>query len=351
MESPPLSNAAIADRFDLMADLLELEGAVVYRVLAYRRASQTLRETGESVARLSAESRLTSLPGVGQTIADKVAELLETGQIAALERLVGRNPPGAVQVMRLQGVGPKTAKRIFSELGLQTVAEVREAAQAGRIRALSGLGEKTEAMILAGLADGDGATVEARRSIARARALGETVVADLERCDGVVRCEVAGSVRRYRETAKDVDVVSAVSDRLAAAEAFTGGEWVAEVVSRGDARIAARAHDGTLVELRMVPPGCYGNLLQHLTGSKAHNVALREAAVRRKLSVSEYGIEHTETGEVWSSDDEAEVYAHLGLPWIPPELREGRGELEAARAGHLPELLEVADIRGDLHVH
>jgi DNA polymerase (family X) len=352
VETPPLSNAAIAERFDLLADLLELEGAVVYRILAYRRAAQTLRETGESVARLSAESRLTSLPGVGQTIADKVAELLATGQIAALERLVGRNPPGAVQVMRLQGVGPKTARRIFTDLGLQTVDEVREAARAGRIRALSGLGEKTEATILAGLADGDGAAAAApRRSVARARALGDAVVAALEVCPGVERCEVAGSVRRYRETAKDVDVVAAVTDRVAAATAFTSGEWVAEVESRGDSRIAARAHDGTVVELRMVPPGCYGNLLQHLTGSKAHNVALREAAVRRKLSVSEYGIENTETGEVWSSDDEAEVYAHLGLPWIPPELREGRGELEAARSGTLPALLEVSDIRGDLHVH
>ncbi len=351
MESPPLSNAAIAERFDLMADLLELEGAVVYRVLAYRRAAQTLRETAESVARLSAEKRLTSLPGVGQTIADKVAELLETGDIAALVRLVDRNPPGAVQVMRMQGVGPKTARRIFDELGLRTVEDVREAATAGRIRTLQGLGEKTEATILAGLADGDGAAAAPRRSIARARALADMAVAVLNGCDGVVRCEVAGSVRRYRETAKDVDIVAAVTDRVAATEAFAAAEWVAEVESRGDSRVAARAHDGTLVELRMVPPGCYGNLLQHLTGSKAHNVALREAAVRAGLKVSEYGIEVVESGEVWSSDEEAEVYERLGLPFIPPELREGRGELEAARAGRLPDLVAVADIRGDLHTH
>jgi len=352
VESPPLSNVAIAERFELLGDLLELEGAVVYRVLAYRRAAQTLRETAESVARLSAEGRLTSLPGVGQTIADKVAELLATGQIAALTRLVDRNPPGAVAVMRLQGVGPKTAKRIFAELDLKTVDDVREAANAGRIRALSGMGEKTEAAILAGLADGgDGTAPVPRRSIARARTLGEKVLSDLRACEGVIRCDLAGSVRRYKETSKDVDVVAAVSDRIAAAEAFTAGEWVAEVASRGDSRITASAHDGTVVELRMVPAGCYGNLLQHLTGSKAHNVALREAAVRKGLSVSEYGIEHVESGEVWSSDDEAEVYDHLGLAWIPPELREARGELEAARKGAMPELVEVGDIRGDLHVH
>ena len=352
MESPPLSNVAIAERFELLGDLLELEGAVVYRILAYRRAAATLRETAESVARLSAEGRLTSLPGVGQTIADKVAELLATGEIAALTRLVDRNPPGAVAVMRLQGVGPKTAKRIFSELDLKTVDDVREAAGAGRIRALSGMGEKTEAIIIAGLADGgDGTAPVPRRSIARARTLGEKVLADLGACEGVIRCELAGSVRRYKETSKDVDVVAAVSDRISAADAFTAGEWVAEVVSRGDSRITASAHDGTVVELRMVPAGCYGNLLQHLTGSKAHNVALREAAVRKGLSVSEYGIEHVESGEVWSSDDEAEVYEHLGLPWIPPELREGRGELEAARKDRMPELVDVSDIRGDLHTH
>jgi len=232
-----------------------------------------------------------------------------------------------------------------------TVDDVREAAQAGRIRALSGLGEKTEAAILTGLADGDGSAPAPRRSIARIRALGERVVDDLRACGGVDRCELAGSARRYQETSKDIDIVAAVSDRVAAAEVFTSSDWVAEVASRGDNRITARAHDGTVVELRMVPPGCYGNLLQHLTGSKAHNVALREWAVRAKLKVSEYGIERVESGEVVSSDEEADVYSELGLPWIPPELREHRGELEAARAGKLPELVDESDIRGDLHVH
>jgi len=164
-------------------------------------------------------------------------------------------------VERAPSIGPKTAKRIFAELDLKTVDDVREAANAGRIRALSGLGEKTEAIILAGLADGgDGTAPVPRRSIARARTLGEKVLEDLRACDGVIRCELAGSVRRYKETSKDVDVVAAVSDRFAAADAFTVGEWVAEVVSRGDSRVTASAHDGTVVELRMVPGGCYGNL-------------------------------------------------------------------------------------------
>jgi DNA polymerase (family 10) len=348
--SEQLTNGAIADRFDLMADLLELEGAVVYRVLAYRRAAKSLRETPESVARLSSEGRLTSLPGVGETVAAKVAELLGSGEIAALDKLLKRNPPGAITVMRIPGIGPKTARRIFAELGIETVAQVREAAEAQRIRALGGMGKKTEEAILDGLKDGDGPPVR-RTSIGRLMPLAERVVAELGRCDAVVRCEPAGSLRRYAETGKDIDIVAAVTNRLTVAEAFVGQEWVADVASRGDNRVAAVAHDGTVVELRMVPPRVFGNLLQHLTGSKHHNVALREAAVRAGLKVSEYGIEEVETGDVLACEHESEVYARLGMDWIPPELRENRGEIEAARNHALPDLLEIDQIRGDLHAH
>ncbi|HEX2376594.1 MAG TPA: DNA polymerase/3'-5' exonuclease PolX [Gaiellales bacterium] len=350
MSAEQLTNGAIADRFDLMADLLELEGAVVYRVLAYRRAAKSLRETPESVARLSAEGRLTSLPGVGETVAAKVGELLGSGEIAALDKLVKRNPPGATTVMRIPGIGPKTAKRIFAELGIETVAQVREAAEAHRIRTIGGLGKKTEEAILEGLKDGNG-PVARRTPIGRLMPLAERIVAELGRCDAVVRCEPAGSLRRFAETGKDIDIVAAVTNRLTVAEDFVGQDWVADVASRGDNRVAAVAHDGTVVELRMVPPKVYGNLLQHLTGSKHHNVALREAAVRAGLKVSEYGIEEVETGEVLACEHESEVYARLGMAWIPPELRENRGEIEAARKGRLPDLLEIGQIRGDLHTH
>jgi DNA polymerase (family X) len=350
VSSEQLSNAAIADRFELMADLLELEGAVVYRVLAYRRAAKSLRETAESVARLSSEGRLTTLPGVGETIAAKVAELLGSGEIAALDKLIKRNPPGATTVMRIPGIGPKTARRIFTELELETVDQVREAAEAKRIRVLGGMGEKTEEAILEGLKDG--AAGAARRiSIGRLLPLAERIVEELGRCDAVVRCEPAGSIRRFAETGKDIDIVAAVTNRLTVSEAFVAQEWVADVASRGDNRIAAVAHDGTIVELRMVPPKVYGNLLQHLTGSKHHNVALREAAVRAGLKVSEYGIEDVETGEVLACEDESEVYARLGMMWIPPELRENRGEIDAARKGGLPAVVEIDQIRGDLHMH
>jgi DNA polymerase (family 10) len=345
-----LRNADIAERFDLLADLLELEGAVVYRVLAYRRAAKALRETPESVLRLSQQGRLTSLPGVGSTIADKVRELSETGDIAALRKLVDRNPPGIVPVMRISGIGPKTAKRIFADLGARTVEDVRSAAREGRIRKLPGLGEKTEEVILEGLAEKP-APVRQRVSVARLRPFAEGIAESLRALPGVVRCDVAGSLRRFAETAKDVDLVAAVTDAPGVAEAFAGGDWVAELESTGDSLVAARAHDGTRVELRMIDPACYGNLLQHLTGSKEHNVALREAAVRRGLKVSEHGIEHVESGVVDRAAEESEVYERLGLPWIPPELRENRGELAAARGGGLPDLVELDQIRGDLHAH
>ncbi|HUZ85002.1 MAG TPA: DNA polymerase/3'-5' exonuclease PolX [Gaiellales bacterium] len=350
MPPPPPGNAEIADRFDLMADLLELEGAVVYRVLAYRRAARALRETPESIARLSAEGRLTTLPGIGDTISEKVAELLETGEISALATLAARHPPGVVEVMRIPGVGPRTAGRVFAELGVSTVEQLRAAARDGRIRELQGLGAKTESAILEGLSFAP-AAASRRRSSARLWPLAERAAARLRESPAVVACDVAGSLRRHAETAADVDLVAAVTNRITASEAFVGQEWVAEVIARGEAKVVAVAHDGTRVELRLLAPGSYGNHLQHLTGSAEHNVALREAAVRAGLKVSEHGIEVVESGQVFRSDDEAEVYRRLGMDWIPPELREYRGELEAARAGTLPRLVGLSDVVGDLHSH
>ncbi len=350
IESTSLTNASIAERFELMADLLELEGAVAYRVLAYRRAAKTLRETPESVVRLSEQGRLVELPGVGDTISDKVGELISTGSIAALDKLVAASPPGVVPLMRVPGVGPKTAKRVFAELGVETADDVLQAARDGRIRDLSGMGEKTEQAILAGL-ESPRAEKRDRISVARLRPFAERVVAELRALPGVAECEIAGSLRRYAETAKDIDLVLASDDPGTVADGFAALDWVAEVESRGDTKVTCIANDGTRVELRMVEPQLFGNLLQHLSGSKDHNVALREAAVKAGLKVSEYGIEELATGEVLRSRDEAEVYQRLGMDWVPPELRENRGEIEAARAHRLPELIALDQIRGDLHAH
>ncbi len=351
MAAPSLSNAEIADRFELLGDLLELEGAVVYRVLAYRRAAKTLRETPESVARLSEQGKLVELPNIGVTINDKVTELLSTGSIAALDKVIARNPPGAVAVMHVPGIGPKTARKIFSELQISTVEDAVQAARDGRIRDLPGMGEKTEKLLIEGLADGAPQRGRPRVSVARLRPFAERVVNSLAGVDGVEACEIAGSLRRYAETAKDIDIVCAARNPGEVIDAFTASDWVTEVEGQGEAKATCIAHDGTRVELRIVDPECFGNLLAHLTGSKAHNVALRESAVRRKLSISEYGITDTNTGEVTRSADEEGVYARLGLPLIPPELRENRGEIEAARAGTLPDLIRLDQIRGDLHSH
>jgi DNA polymerase (family X) len=348
--SAPLTNDGIAERFELLADLLELEGAVAYRVLAYRRAAKTLRETPESVVRLSQQGRLTELSGVGDTISDKVAELIASGRIAALEKLVAATPPGAVPVMRIPGVGPKTARRVFSELSLSSVEDVLQAARDGRIRELSGLGEKTELAIIEGL-QAARTRKRDRVSSGRLRPFAERIVAELTGLPGVEACEVAGSLRRFTETAKDIDIVAATADPAPVAEAIAEADWVAAVESRGDTKVTCVAHDGTRVDVRMVEPAVFGNLLQHLTGSKEHNVAIREAAVKAGLKVSEYGIETVETGEVIRCRDEAEVYRRLGMAWIPPELRENRGEIEAARAQALPELVTLEEIRGDLHSH
>ena len=343
------NNAEIAGRFELLADLLELDGAVAYRYLAYRKAAKTLRETPESVARLSEQGRLRELPGVGAAVADKVAELLDTGNISALEKLESVTPPGVVPVMHIPGIGPKTARRIFADLGLVTLEDAVAAARDGRIRDLPGMGEKTEQAILAGAESA--VSGRARLSVARLRPLAENVRDALLEVPAVDRCEIAGSLRRYAETAKDIDLVASTAAPAEVVDAFVAYDWVASVEQRGETKVTCIAHDGTRVELRMVAPGTFGNLLQHLTGSKAHNVALREDAVRRGLKVSEYGVEEVETGELLQTDDEHAVYERLGMAWIPPELREHRGELEAARVGTLPELVEVEQIRGDLHCH
>jgi DNA polymerase (family X) len=350
VSTPPLSNAEIAERFELLADLLELDGAEIYRTLAYRRAAKTLRETPESVVRMSEQGRLTDLPNVGRTIADKVAEMRETGTLQALEKLKARTPPGVVPLMRIPGVGPKTARKIFADLEITTLQEAVVAAEQGRIRGLAGMGEKTEQAILAGAMVAEGEK-RPRVSSAKLRPFAERVVGMLRRVEGVERCEIAGSLRRYTDTAKDIDLVVSATDPEAVAEAFVTGDWVAAVESKGTTKSAAVAYDGTRVELRIVEPGVFGNLLQHLSGSKDHNVAIREQAVRAGLKVSEYGIEVVETGELFETDDEVEVYRRLGMDWVPPELRENRGEIEAARNGALPELVEASQIRGDLHSH
>jgi DNA polymerase (family 10) len=344
-------NAELAEQFDLLADLLELEGAESFRVLAYRRAATRMRETSGSIAQLALDGRAKELQGIGKTIEEKVVQIVETGTIEALAKRRASVPEGVVQFMRLPGLGPKTAARIWRELGVTTVEELREAAEAQRLRGLAGLGAKSEEKILKALDFKASNPDEGRRLLGEGLPAVLAVVSVLREHPAAVHVSEAGSVRRRKETFKDLDVVATATDPRELTDYFTKLAWVTDVVAHGDTKATVLSNDGLRFDLRVVPAESYGNLLQHFTGSKEHNVAMREDAVRRGLSISEYGVTTVETGDVFKTEDERELYEFLGYQWIPPEMRESSGELDAARRGELPELVEVRDVRGDLHTH
>jgi DNA polymerase (family X) len=344
------SNAELADQLELLADLLELDGADAFRLTAYRRAATRIRESAVPVAKLALDHKATRLSGIGTTIENKIVEYTETGDLSAIAKLRDRLPTGLVEVMHVPGLGPKTARKLHTELGVASVADLRAAAEAQHLRTLPGLGPKTEEKVLAALSKPK-AKIERKTLLGRVLPAVERAVAELREHPAAERVSEAGSVRRRCETVRDLDIIATASDPSALTTHFAGLPWVAEVVAQGSTKATVVSHDGLRFDLRVVPPESYGNLLQHFTGSKAHNVALREEAVGRKLSVSEYGVTNNETGEVFTANDEEELYAFLGYEWIPPELRENRGELVAARNGSLPRLVEFDDMAGDLHAH
>jgi DNA polymerase (family X) len=346
-----MRNGEIAEAFEELASLYELDGAVVYRVVAYRNAAKAIREAGVSVAELAKQGRAEELAGVGKTIAEKIDSLLETGSIPSADKLKQRIPPGLVEITRIPGLGPKRARLLHDELGVSSIDELREAAEGGRLKDVKGFGTKAEENLLAAFAAGADGRPKARMILSKALPVGEELVAALRDHPAALRVELAGSARRLSDTVKDLDIVAASSDPVALAEAFAGLHAVDSVSTFGEAGAKAVTHSGLPVDLRIVPEEAFGNLLQHFTGSGRHNEALRTEAVRRGLHVSEYGISDDESGESEAFATEEEVYDRLGMQYIPPELRENRGELEAARAGRLPQLIELGDIRGDLHMH
>jgi len=344
-------NPELADQFELLADLMELEGADAFRIAAYRRAALRIRETGSSVARLALDGRAKELQGIGKTIEEKIVEVVNDGEIHALTKRKAEVPPEVASFLRLPGLGPKTARRIWKELGITTVAELQEAAEAHRLRDLGGLGARSEEKILAALAKPKAVEGPQRALLGSILPRLRAVEAELAANPAADQVSIAGSARRFRETVRDLDLIATATDAPALIAAFCEAPWFVEVAARGDTKATVVGQDGLRFDLRVVPPEAYGNLLQHFTGSKDHNVAMREEAVRRGLSVSEYGIAETETGVVHAFATEEEVYAFLGYEWIPPELRENCGELEAARTGSLPDLITLADLKGDLHTH
>ncbi len=344
-------NSEIAAAFEELATLYELDGAVVYRVLAYRTAAKSIRESGASVADMAAQGRAEELSGIGKTIAEKIAAMVETGSIPAADKLKARIPPGLAQITNIPGLGPKRTRLLHQELGIESLDDLRQAAEGQRLRTVQGFGAKAEEKVLAALAAGaDGAT-RGRTLLSSALPIGQELVEGLREHEASLRVELAGSARRWGETCKDLDIVAAAADPTALVEAFTNLPGIDEVITSGEVGAKALTHRGLAVDLRIVEEQSFGNLLQHFTGSARHNEALRTKAVKQGLHVSEYAVTDDATGDVHRCRTEEEVYELLGMAYVEPELREDRGELEAARKGELPELVSLADIRGDLHCH
>jgi DNA polymerase (family 10) len=346
---PP--NSEVADQIDLLADLLELEGKDTFRVVAYRRAATRVRETSGSVAQLALDGKAKELQGIGKTIEEKIVQIVDLGEIEALTKYKKGVPPEVVLFMKLPGLGPKTAARIWRELGVETLDELKAAAEAERLRTLAGLGPKSEEKILAALAYQAESPEPGRYLLGRGLPAVQAVVAALRELPAAIDVSEAGSVRRRKETFRDLDIIASATEPGELTRHFASLKWVVDVAAQGDTKATVVSRDGLRFDLRVVPPESFGNLLQHFTGAKDHNVAMREDAVRRGLSISEYGVTTVETGDVLHSRDEDELYEFLGYQPIPPELREGSGELEAARRHELPVLVELSQLRGDLHTH
>jgi DNA polymerase (family X) len=349
-----LTNAQIAAALDELGDLYELDGAVSYRVIAYRNAAKAVRESSVSIVAMSREGRVTSVPGIGKTLEEKLRALDETGDIPALVKLRAKFPPGLIELVRLPGVGPKRVRRLYDELGIDSLDALRAALEAGTIRELRGFGLKAETQLKETLAAYEAAGGPAPRVVlSRAEAIAQEVLAALRAHPASDRVEAAGSLRRRADSVKDLDIIATASDPKALARTLGELELVESVQQSGDAGARVTTHTGMKIDLKVVEPDQFGNVLQHFTGSKAHNVALRESSVRRGLHISEYGILDDESGETTRCASEESVYERLGLPWIPPELREGRGELEAAMSDPptLPKLITLEDLKGDLHMH
>ncbi len=346
-----MTNAEIAAALEELGVLYELDGAVKYRVLAYGTAAKAIRESPVSVAELAAAGRTTEIPGVGKTLAEKIDALLASGEIPAAAKLKAKYPASLIEVTRIPGLGAKTARRLYEELDVASLDDLREAAEAERIRDVKGLGPKVEENVLAALERLGEPEETGRLLLSKVRPIAEELATVLREHPAANRVEVAGSVRRWAETCKDIDLIATAEDPVALAEHLAAHPLIAAAGKPGPNGLRAQTHNGVSVDLRIVAPAAFGNLLQHFTGSAAHNVALREDAVKRGLSVSEHGVTEVESGEVTLCATEAKVYERLGYAYIEPELREGRGELQAAREGTLPELVSVDDIRGDLHAH
>ena len=348
MPTGKLSNHQLAEIFNLIGDLLEIKGEVIYKILAYRKAADALVNYGRDVNEVWREGKLTDIPGVGKAISEKIDELLSTGELEFLEKLKKEVPESLAQLLQVPDLGPKKILLFWRELGITGLEELEAAARDGKLRSLPGMGEKSEARILAGI------EAMARRTsripLGRAWPSAQELCAFLRTVPGVAAVEPAGSLRRMRATVGDLDILVAAQDSSPVMAAFVGRPDVARVLGHGETKSSVEFNHGLRAQLWVHPPERFGTALQYATGSKEHNVRLRELALKQGLSLSEHALTRKDGSEILCASEE-QVYAELGLPWIPPELREDRGEVQAARAGELPALIQLVDIQADLHVH
>jgi DNA polymerase (family 10) len=346
-----LSNRAVADIFAAIADSMELLGEDRFRALAYRKAANAIAELPLPLADYRARDALDDIPGVGKVIAEKIGTVLDTDTLPLYERLRKEVPAGVLDLLRVPEIGPRSARRLQTELGIASLDDLRAAIEAGKLRELKGFGGKTEARILAGLSAVE--SQEKRMLMSTALAQAEPLLEALRAMPGVRTAAYAGSLRRARPTIGDIDLLAASDDAPATIEAFTKLPQVAQVFSQGGEKASVQLHSGAQLDLLVVEPHLWGSALQHFSSGKAHSIHFRNLALARGLSFSEHGFIDTATGQPapLPVETEEQVYAAIGLPLIPPELREDKGELEAAQEGRLPTLVELSDIRADLHMH
>jgi DNA polymerase (family 10) len=330
------------------ADLMSITGGEAFKVRVYEKAARAIGGYQADVSTLDVKG-LQQIPNVGKSIAEKVAEYFQTGRIEAVEKLRAKIPAGVRELTAISTLGPRKATLLYEELGIASIGELEQAIHEGRLEGLRGFGTKTAENLLHGIALLR--TSGGRVLISQATELAEQIVAQLSTVRGCVHCTYAGSLRRMRETIGDVDILAAAADSAPLMRAFVKLSIVDGVIGSGPTKTSIRTTTGLQVDLRVVPPEAWGAALQYFTGSKAHNVRVREMAVRKGMKLSEYGLFRVDDGSLIVSETEEEVYAKLGLPWIPPTLREDRGEVAAALAGELPDLLTVDDVKGDLHTH
>ena len=348
MNPEKFTNQHLAEVFQLIAELLEIKGEVIYKILAYRKAADSLNNLGRDVHDIWEAGQLTEIPGVGKAIAEKIDELLRTGQLEFLEKLKSEVPPSLAELLQVPDLGPKKVALFWREVGITNLAELEKAARAGKLRDLPGMGEKSEAKIIAGIESLARRTT--RTPLGRAWPLAQALLAGLREVPGVKAAEAAGSLRRMRATVGDIDLLAAASDSGPVMKAFVDHPDVVRVLGSGEMKSSVEYNHGLRAQLWVHPPERFGTALVYATGSKDHNVRLREYALKQGLSLSEHALTREDGSEILCANEQ-EVYQALGLPWIPPELREDRGEVQAARAGSLPDLIERSDLQAELHCH